>query len=367
MNKILLFLLSVCLGHASWVYAEELSAQKRIYGGSDVLLDESGLVFEQGWSAVVFLINEHQDQFCAATLIAPRWLLTAAHCLYASNGQVKNELDITAVFNQLDAGGLILDNLALSRSVINTIIHPDYDFYANENDIALLELGQPVVSVPPVKLPGKYFDASVVQDGTLSTILGWGASELNFQQTLFKKAEVPIADFDTCVSNYALVGIDISLNMLCAGYDHGGTDTCAGDSGGPLLVPSFSGEGWDQVGIVSFGISCAQPKYFGIYTRVSRYHDFISNVICESHPPAPTLNLLADQSSVQIKLDTIDNSQDFRIYYAPYPEMTPIHYFEMHNGNSQLVNIPEGSQWYAAAQALEGNCASRFSEIETVQ
>lgn len=369
MNKTLLFLFyfSVAQSPLGLSYAEELSAQKRVFGGTEVGLDDSGLVFENGWSAVVFLLDGYQNQFCAASLIASKWLLTAAHCLYTTNGQVKNDFEITAILNQRDSGKLIFDDVILSRMIVNKIIHPEYDYYRNENDIALLELDQPVVSIAPIKLPGKYFDAPVVEVGTLSTVLGWGASEQNSQNNLLKKAQIPVANFAACVNNYAEQGVDISWNMLCAGFENGGSDACAGDSGGPLLVPSVSGDGWDQVGIVSFGIGCALPKFFGIYTRVSRYHDFIKDVICESRPPAPTLNLVDNQTSVQINLNTIDNSQNFRIYYAPFPEQTPIHYLEMHDTRSMTVAIPEDSQWYAAAQALDGNCSSGFSEIESVQ
>jgi trypsin len=42
-----------------------------------------------------------------------------------------------------------------------------------------------------------------------------------------------------------------------------------GDSGGPLLVEGV------QVGVTSFGRGCADPRYAGVYARVSRYVDWI--------------------------------------------------------------------------------------------
>jgi len=42
--------------------------------------------------------------------------------------------------------------------------------------------------------------------------------------------------------------------MLCAGTQQGGMDSCQGDSGGPLFTQDNV-----QVGVVSFGDSCAQP------------------------------------------------------------------------------------------------------------
>lgn len=66
----------------------------------------------------------------------------------------------------------------------------------------------------------------------------------------------------------------ITQNQICAGYAQGGKDACQGDSGGPAL--SLSGY---MVGIVSLGKGCALPLIPGVYTRVSRYADFINEVV----------------------------------------------------------------------------------------
>lgn len=53
-------------------------------------------------------------------------------------------------------------------------------------------------------------------------------------------------------------------------------DTCAGDSGGPLMMFSQTKQ-WILIGITSFGEGCARPSYAGVYTRVAVYETWIKS------------------------------------------------------------------------------------------
>lgn len=57
-----------------------------------------------------------------------------------------------------------------------------------------------------------------------------------------------------------------------------------GDSGGPLVTSVDNDTVWSQAGIVSFGRGCGEPMIPGVYTRVSRYQDWIRNVTGSSEP-----------------------------------------------------------------------------------
>lgn len=67
--------------------------------------------------------------------------------------------------------------------------------------------------------------------------------------------------------------------VLCAGYADGGKDGCRGDSGGPMMLPSYENGKFPfyQIGIVSYSIGCARPNVPAVFTNVRRYTDWIKS------------------------------------------------------------------------------------------
>ena len=74
-----------------------------------------------------------------------------------------------------------------------------------------------------------------------------------------------------------------STTQFCAGGITGRKDICSGDSGGPGMVlkrnPVSGKWRWFQVGIVSWGVGCAQRGEASYYTKVSAYVDWIDKII----------------------------------------------------------------------------------------
>jgi trypsin len=82
------------------------------------------------------------------------------------------------------------------------------------------------------------------------------------------KVVVPVVARDTCASDYAPE--EIPEVMFCAG--EGGKDSCQGDSGGPIVNADGT-----LVGVVSWGNSCADPKFPGVYANLGPLLDFIQS------------------------------------------------------------------------------------------
>jgi len=206
------------------------------------------------------------EHFCGASLIAEKYVLTAAHCIESERADA-----IQVVISEFDLQQSSEQEEKLA--VKNIYMHQQY---GDDNDIAILELAS-ATNKTPVKLA----DSSLLESlaaGSPFTVMGWGnllADGEQFPNTL-QEVQVPLVAYESCKSSYANVGMEITGNMLCAGLSEGGKDSCQGDSGGPLVYQKDSE--WFQTGVVSFGEGCAQANYPGVYTKVSNYSEWIAQV-----------------------------------------------------------------------------------------
>lgn len=81
-------------------------------------------------------------------------------------------------------------------------------------------------------------------------------------------------DQNVCKQRFDTIGAVIADSMMCAGkLDMIGPDGCFGDSGGPLVYKGL------VVGLVSFGYSCGNAYYPGVYTKLSYFTDWIVTTI----------------------------------------------------------------------------------------
>ena len=213
------------------------------------------------WMAAIYvkIDKNHFEFWCGGSVINHWHVLSAAHCVFDSNGLTKPK-DIKIMLgahNHTAGDGVWFD-------VSRVIIHPEYEseIDSHQYDISLLTMERRIDfghTIAPVCLA----DDSVTKINLTryhGVITGWGHIEFgtNEGSSVLRQVRLPIVSEQKCREAY-MEGLVTELN-ICAGFDEGGKDSCQGDSGGPLSV-NFNNS-WTQVGIVSFGHKCALPRKF---------------------------------------------------------------------------------------------------------
>ncbi|EDV39209.1 uncharacterized protein Dana_GF25188 [Drosophila ananassae] len=240
----------------------ERNDESRIVGGTT-----TG-VSEYPWMARLSYFNRF---YCGGTLINDRYVLTAAHCV---KGFMWFMIKVT--FGEHDRCN---DKERPETRFVLRAFSQKFSFSNFDNDIALLRLNDrvPITSfIRPICLPRQEQRQDLFV-GTKAIATGWGTlKEDGKPSCLLQEVEVPVLDNEECVAQTNYTQKMITKNMMCSGYPGvGGRDSCQGDSGGPLVRLRPDDKRFEQIGIVSWGNGCARPNYPGVYTRVTKYLDWI--------------------------------------------------------------------------------------------
>ena len=246
---------------------------------------------------LVSLGISRSDHACAATLIAPDMLLSAAHCDGAFRWATLGMYDRSDHDEGMSDGRGGRQYIRTDETVAHpayrwTTANPDIDY-----DFLLVKLTDPadVGRFPPVKLNRNPSVPSY--DNQRLTITGWGATDAEGLDLSPKvlHGTVGYVSPETCDKSDGYIEGDyysyrgfLTNSMMCAWSED--VDACLGDSGGPLLLtPDDDDSEQDvQVGIVSFGVGCNSPDFPGLYSRVSDQIGWIDEVVCSlsDDPPA---------------------------------------------------------------------------------
>lgn len=204
---------------------------------------------------------------CAGSIIASKWILTAAHCR-------------PVISRFVTAGHVNLRSKERIKLEIKTsYVHPKYNEKTYSYDFALIELKYAIhfenMGLSRIELVTPELAAKGAIDvGVIATALGWGSvREDGAYSNLLMQLDLPIVSRDLANAPGAYNGL-VDESMIPAGFTKGGKDTCQGDSGGPFTVVGSAGLPL-LAGVISWGHGCARANHYGLYAKVAAAHSWI--------------------------------------------------------------------------------------------
>lgn len=224
------------------------SAEPGIVGGGNA---------DQPYPFAVSLHSSTGKLFCAGALIAPAWVVTAAHCAF---DKTPAGISVRSGTNEVSQGGEV-------GQVAGIVVNPAFNTQSPAGDIALLRLATPAKAAP-IAL------ATAAAPGTTTRILGWGQTcpKVNCGQipTTLQQLDTHIVEGAKCTSVFD------GTAELCTDNPGGKSGACFGDSGGPEIVRD--GDRWLLAGVTSRPGNndpvCASAP--SIYTSVVAYAPWIA-------------------------------------------------------------------------------------------
>jgi hypothetical protein len=273
-----------------------------VVGGSQVK--------EGKWDDAVGIVFSSAYVGCTGTLIGPKVVLTAGHCV--------NGLDVSHVIvgskDWAEDGGEVIE-------VEGVFEYPNSQF---TYDVAVLTLAEPS-SYEPRAIALDCVKRDFLEDGAKVQIVGYGATTAagTGWNTQLNEAEAEVYDEDCDEStiNGVYAGCREPGGELAAG---GAGQACYGDSGGPLYLKT--GNGAYVVGVASrlfAGTNPSQPCQGGaIWVRpdavIGWIEDQIGNrpityPVCNEAPEAlvdEIVTTMGVAGSVRVQIDDPDGPDD---------------------------------------------------------
>uniref|UniRef100_A0A1L8EIZ1 Putative trypsin alpha-3-like protein n=1 Tax=Haematobia irritans TaxID=7368 RepID=A0A1L8EIZ1_HAEIR len=253
-------LLTLAVVAKNYVASQEY--ESRIIGGQEEFITTVPYMVSIRYKKNETTPYEHR---CSGTIYSANTILTTATCVI---GLDLNRLHIKAgsSFRTQFDGSLFL--------VEKYVIHPDFNIWFTDYDLALIKLAFDLTPYPSKEIKAIEIADQLPAANRMANVAGWGTtnpdSNTEFSEQI-KMAKVVMVEDEICREIYG--GSRISEVMFCAAAATDLEDACYGDAGGALVYQNKA------IGLVSWGRSCGDIKFPGVYTKLVLFKTWIDNEI----------------------------------------------------------------------------------------
>ncbi|XP_058122552.1 trypsin-7-like [Anopheles ziemanni] len=237
-------------------------------------------ITEAPYQAAIYITG---SLHCGGVVIAPRWILTAGHCVvYVGGGTIEaNQFIVRYGTDNANVDG------EMDAFVVAIFVHPEFTRKPLDYDVALMKMSvsHEVQFSDRVRCIRMAPPGTPVVAGDTVFVSGYGRIDPTISSPtdddhLLRAVEVTVVDRTECRSQYPEGAISVTDTMFCASAP--GKDACVYDSGGPAVHDG------QLVGLISHGAGCADASFPGVYTLVSAVRDWIDEIIASNTGDDPS-------------------------------------------------------------------------------
>jgi hypothetical protein len=256
--------------------------------GGSVIGGHNASIGEFPWLAYIEGVQATAGYACTGTVVAPRVILTAGHCVEdIESNSIVEPAEIAVATGVSNLTKIPRANVS---EVVQVLAYPNFDPTRLQGDAGLLILAAPVAA-PPLPL-ATIADAALYDPGDELTIAGWGIDDrkTGHAPNQLQAATVPVEEASRCKRGlqrfypffdptHQVCTLDIPAHKITS---------CHGDSGGPAIALRPEGTPV-EVGVTSLGDGSCNPTSPAVFTRVDQISTWVQSWInaVELGAPAP--------------------------------------------------------------------------------